>query len=231
MSLEVQINNDIKQAMLSKDKPVLESLRAIKSAILLLKTGKEATNGEVAESAEIAMLQKLVKQRREAADIYVQQNRQDLADEELFQASIIERYLPKQLSKEEIEAEVRNIIATVGATSPKDMGKVMGQASKLFAGRADNRVVSEIVKGLLKAQGLLGWSINSSRLPNSLAGVNRPIFGSYGCTFNGESKTIDIFRQIVFAAQEQPPVALGIFYVPCYEKSDSGDLSNPRIAR
>lgn len=149
MSLEVQINNDIKQAMLSKDKPVLESLRAIKSAILLLKTGKEATNGEVAESAEIAMLQKLVKQRREAADIYVQQNRQDLADEELFQASIIERYLPKQLSKEEIEAEVRNIIATVGATSPKDMGKVMGQASKLFAGRADNRVVSEIVKGLL----------------------------------------------------------------------------------
>ena len=106
-------------------------------------------NGEVSEAAQVAMLQKLVKQRREAADIYVQQNRQDLADEELFQASIIERYLPKQLSKEEIEAEVRNIIATVGATSPKDMGKVMGQASKLFAGRADNRVVSEIVKGLL----------------------------------------------------------------------------------
>jgi len=149
MSLEVQINNDIKQAMLSKDKPVLESLRAIKSAILLLKTGKDANGGEVAESAEIAMLQKLVKQRREAADIYVQQNRQDLADEELFQASIIERYLPKQLSKEEIENEVRNIISEVGATSPKDMGKVMGQASKRFAGKADNRMVSEIVKTLL----------------------------------------------------------------------------------
>ncbi len=151
MSLEVRINNDIKQAMLSKDKPVLESLRAIKSAILLLKTGKDAPNGEVSESAEIAMLQKLVKQRREAADIFVQQGRQDLADEERFQASIIERYLPQQFSKEEVEAELRNIIAEVGATSPKDMGKVMGQASKRFAGRADNRMVSEMVKILLNS--------------------------------------------------------------------------------
>lgn len=149
MSLEVQINNDIKQAMLNKDKAVLESLRAIKSAILLLKTGKDAANGEVSEAAEIAMLQKLVKQRKEAADIFVQQNRQDLADDELFQASIIERYLPKQLSREEVEAEVKNIIDEVGATSPKDMGRVMGQASKHFAGKADNRVVSEIVKALL----------------------------------------------------------------------------------
>lgn len=149
MSLEVQINNDIKQAMLNKDKAVLESLRAIKSAILLLKTGKDAANGEVSEAAEIAMLQKLVKQRKEAADIFVQQNRQDLADDELFQASIIERYLPKQLSREEVEAEVKKIIDEVGATSPKDMGRVMGQASKHFAGKADNRVVSEIVKALL----------------------------------------------------------------------------------
>ena len=149
MSLEIQINNDIKQAMLAKQKDVLESLRAIKSAILLLKTGKDATGGEVSEAAEIAMLQKLVKQRKEAADIYVQQNRQDLADEELFQASIIERYLPKQMSREEVEAEVKAIIAEVGAVSPKDMGKVMGQASKRFAGRADNRMVSEIVKQLL----------------------------------------------------------------------------------
>ena len=149
MSLEVQINNDIKQAMLNKDKAVLESLRAIKSAILLLKTGKDAANGEVSEAAEIAMLQKLVKQRKEAADIFVQQNRHDLADDELFQASIIERYLPKQLSREEVEAEVKKIIDEVGATSPKDMGRVMGQASKHFAGKADNRVVSEIVKALL----------------------------------------------------------------------------------
>ena len=149
MSLEVQINNDIKQAMLNKDKAVLESLRAIKSAILLLKTGKDAVNGEVSEAAEIAMLQKLVKQRKEAAEIFVQQNRKDLADDELFQAGIIERYLPKQLSREEIEADVKAIIAEVGAFSPKDMGKVMGQASKHFAGKADNRVVSEIVKSLL----------------------------------------------------------------------------------
>lgn len=149
MSLEVQINNDIKQAMLNKQKDVLESLRAIKSAILLLKTGKDAVNGEVSDAAGIAMLQKLVKQRKEAADIYVQQNRQDLADEEMFQASVIERYLPKQMSREEIESEVKAIIAEVGATSPKDMGKVMGQASKRFAGKADNRIVSEIVKSLL----------------------------------------------------------------------------------
>ncbi|MBR3958751.1 MAG: GatB/YqeY domain-containing protein [Bacteroidales bacterium] len=149
MELENKINADIKQAMLNKEKDVLESLRAIKSAILLLKTGKDAVNGEVSDAAGIAMLQKLVKQRKEAADIYVQQNRQDLADEEMFQASVIERYLPKQMSREEIESEVKAIIAEVGATSPKDMGKVMGQASKRFAGKADNRIVSEIVKSLL----------------------------------------------------------------------------------
>ena len=130
MNLETQINNDIKQAMLNKEKDVLESLRAIKSAILLLKTGKDAVNGEVSESASIAMLQKLVKQRREAADIYVQQNRQDLADEELFQASIIERYLPKQMSREEIEEALKAIISEVGASSPKDMGKVMAYSRR-----------------------------------------------------------------------------------------------------
>lgn len=149
MSLENQINQDIKQAMLAKQKDVLESLRAIKSALLLLKTSKDAVDGEVPESVEIATLQKLVKQRRETAQIYVQQNRQDLADEELFQASIIERYLPKQLSQEEVETQVRQIIADLGASSPKDMGKVMGVASKHFAGQADNKVVSEIVKSIL----------------------------------------------------------------------------------
>lgn len=149
MNLEQQINNDIKQAMLNKQKDVLESLRAIKSAILLLKTSKDAIDGQVPESVEIATLQKLVKQRRETAQIYIEQQRQDLADAELFQASIIERYLPKQLSHEEIESALKEIIAQVGATSPRDMGKVMGTASKQFAGKADNKVVSEIVKNLL----------------------------------------------------------------------------------
>lgn len=143
--LEEKINADIKQAMLNKEKDVLESLRAIKAAILLLKTGK----GEVNEAAELATLQKLVKQRKESAEIFNQQNRSDLAEAELFQASIIERYLPKQMSKDEIEAAVKAIIGEVGASSAKDMGRVMGIASKKFAGTADNKVVAEIVKGLL----------------------------------------------------------------------------------
>lgn len=149
MSLEIQINNDIKQAMLAKKKDELEALRAIKSAILLLKTSKDAVDGQVPESVEISTLQKLVKQRRETADIYIQQSRQDLADVELFQASIIERYLPKQMSLEELETALKAIMSEVGATSPRDMGKVMGVASKRFAGQADNKVVSEIVKNLL----------------------------------------------------------------------------------
>jgi len=143
--LEERINADIKQAMLNKEKDVLESLRAIKAAILLLKTGK----GEVNESAELATLQKLVKQRKEAADIFNQQNRSDLAEAELFQASIIERYLPKQLSEEEIESAVKAIISELRASTAKDMGRVMGAASKKFAGTADNKVVAEIVKKLL----------------------------------------------------------------------------------
>lgn len=149
MSLEQQINNDIKQAMLNKEKDVLESLRAIKSALLLLKTSKEAVDGVVPESVEISTLQKLVKQRKEAAEIYTQQNRQDLADAELFQANIIEKYLPKQMTREEIENAVKEIVAEEGATSMKEMGKVMGAASKRFAGQADNKVVSEIVKQVL----------------------------------------------------------------------------------
>lgn len=149
MSLEIQINNDIKQAMLAKKKDELEALRAIKSAILLLKTSKDAVDGQVPESVEISTLQKLVKQRRETADIYIQQSRQDLADVELFQASIIERYLPKQMNREELETALKAIMSEVGATSPRDMGKVMGVASKRFAGQADNKVVSEIVKNLL----------------------------------------------------------------------------------
>lgn len=149
MSLETQINGDIKTAMLQKDKPALEALRAIKSAILLEKTSKNAIDGELSETAEITLLQKLVKQRKEAAEIYKGQNRADLYEAEMFQAGVIEKYLPKQLSREEIEAELKNIIAQVGATTAKDMGKVMGVATKHFAGRADNKIVSEIVKSLL----------------------------------------------------------------------------------
>lgn len=151
MSLENQINTDIKQAMLAKKKEELEALRAIKSAVLLLKTSPEvnANNGEVSESMEIALLQKLVKQRREAADIYVQQGRSDLAEVEQGQAEVISRYLPKQMDRSEVEAVIRSIIEEVGAASPKDMGKVMGAATKRLAGKADNKMVSEIVKSLL----------------------------------------------------------------------------------
>lgn len=147
MSLEEKINADIKTAMLNKDRGTLESLRAIKSAILLEKTSK--TGGELDEAAETAMLQRLIKQRREAADIYKQQNRDDLYAAEMEQAAVIERYMPEQMSAEEVENALRAIIAQTGATSMKDMGKVMGMATKQFAGKADNKTVSEMVKKML----------------------------------------------------------------------------------
>ena len=149
MSLETKIAIDLKTAMLNKDRETLEALRAIKSAILLEKTSKTATDGELTEATEISMLQRLIKQRKEAAEIYKSQNRQDLYDAEMFQVSVIEKYLPAQLSAEEVEKALKDIIAQVGATSPRDMGKVMGVASKQFAGKADNKTVSEIVKRLL----------------------------------------------------------------------------------
>jgi uncharacterized protein len=148
MSLEEKINADIKQAMLAKEKEKLEALRAVKSAVLLLKTDKNFT-GEVAEKDEIATLQRLVKQRKEAAIMYKEQNREDLYDVEMFQVGVIEKYLPQQMSEEEIRKALQNIIAEVGATSAKDMGKVMGNAQKTFAGKADNKIVSQIVKELL----------------------------------------------------------------------------------
>jgi len=148
MSLEKQINDDIKSAMLSKDSAKLEALRAIKAALLLEKT-KEGTTGEIPETVELSLLRKLVKQRKESAEIYSSQNRPDLAEPELFQAGIIEKYLPKALSEEEVTDKIRSIIAETGATSVKDMGKVMGAATKAFAGQADNKLVSEIVKKLL----------------------------------------------------------------------------------
>ncbi len=147
MSLEEKINADIKTAMLSKDRATLESLRAIKSAILLEKTSK--AGGELNEAAETAMLQRLIKQRREAADIYQSQNRDDLRDAELQQVAVIERYLPEQLPAEEVEKALRQIIEQTGATGMKDMGRVMGMATKQFAGKADNKTVSEMVKKML----------------------------------------------------------------------------------
>lgn len=148
MSLEEKINADIKTAMLAKEKEKLEALRAIKSAVLLAKTDKGAT-GDIAADVELKMLQKMVKQRKEAAEIYVQQNRQDMADVELFQASVIEVYLPVQMSEAEIKAVVAKIIADAGATSAKDMGKVMGLASKELSGKADGKLIAQIVKEML----------------------------------------------------------------------------------
>lgn len=145
MALEEKINADIKAAMLARDQKKLEALRAIKSAVLLLKTSPEGLN----DDTEMKALQKMVKQRRETADIYKTQNRSELAETELYQAGVIEAYLPKQMSEDEIRAELSKIISSVGASSPADMGKVMGVATKQLAGKADGRVISTIVKAML----------------------------------------------------------------------------------
>jgi len=148
MSLFDKINEEIKNAMLSKEKEKLEALRAIKAAFLLAKTEKGATETLSADQ-ELKIIQKLVKQRKESAEIYKSQNRQDLADKELFEASVIEQYLPKQLSQEELETELKKIIEKVGAKSAADMGKVMGVATKELAGKSDGKTISEMVKKLL----------------------------------------------------------------------------------
>ena len=145
MTLEEQINADIKSAMLAKEAAKLEALRAIKSAILLLKTSPEGLNSE----SEMKALTKMVKQRKETAEVYISQSRNDLAEVELSQAAIIENYLPKQLSEEELKAEISKIISNLGATALADLGKVMGVATKQFAGKADGKVISTIVKDLL----------------------------------------------------------------------------------
>ncbi|NOY48940.1 MAG: GatB/YqeY domain-containing protein [Chlorobi bacterium] len=149
MSLEIKINDDLKQAMREKDTQKLAALRAIKSALLLEKTGADTAGAEIPESVEIKLLQKQVKQRRDAAAIYRDGGRPELAEEEEFQASIIEKYLPEQMSMEEVEAIVKKIVADTGASSMKDMGKVMGSAAKQLAGKADNKTISSIAKGLL----------------------------------------------------------------------------------
>lgn len=148
MSLEAKINEDIKQAMLAKNKDLLEAVRAVKSALLLAKSEKGG-EGDITEEAEIKILQKLVKQRRETAEIYTSQNRKDLADIEIFQADVIQNYLPEQMSEEELTAIIKGIITEVGATSVKDMGIVMGVAAKVLAGKADNKMISEKVKMIL----------------------------------------------------------------------------------
>lgn len=145
--LEDIIQQDIKAAMLAKDSVALASVRAIKAAILLAKT---AENGKPVDDAEIVkIIQKLVKQRKESAEIYSQQNRPELADNELAEVAVMERYLPKQLSEAEIEEAMKGIIAQVGATSMADMGKVMGTATKALAGQADGKVISALVRKLL----------------------------------------------------------------------------------
>ncbi|MCT1524431.1 MULTISPECIES: GatB/YqeY domain-containing protein [Sphingobacterium] len=148
MSLETQINQDIKAAMIAKDNAKLRGLRAIKAAILLAKTEKGGAD-EMTEETEIKVLQKLVKQRKESAEIYQQQNREDLYQIEVEEQEVIESYLPKQLDRAAIEEVIKGIIAETGAASIKDMGKVMGLANQKLAGQADGRTISEVVKSLL----------------------------------------------------------------------------------
>lgn len=142
------VSADIKKAMLARDTVRLESLRGIKKEFLEAKTAK-GSDGTLPDDRAIQILSKMVKQRRESAEIYTQQNRPELAEAELAQAAVIEEYMPKQLSPEELDAALREIIARVGATSPKEMGKVMGVASKELAGKAEGRAISAAVKVLL----------------------------------------------------------------------------------
>lgn len=148
MDLFERVSEDIKNAMKAKDKVALETLRNVKKVFLEAKTAPGA-NDTLADADALKLLQKLVKQGKDSAAIYVQQGRQDLADAELAQVAVLEKYLPKQMSAEELEAELKKIIAEVGATTAKDMGKVMSVASKALAGKAEGRAISEAVKRLL----------------------------------------------------------------------------------
>lgn len=148
MNLMEKITEDLKSAMKNKEKEKLEAIRAVKTALLLARTESGADDNMSSED-EIKLLQKLVKQRRESAAEYSKQNREDLASKEINEAEVIAAYLPAQMSIEEVEAGVKNVIAEVGASGMKDMGKVMAAASKQFAGRADGKSISEAVKKLL----------------------------------------------------------------------------------
>lgn len=148
MNLYSQIEADIKAAMLAKDRVALQALRGIKKEFIEAKTAPGA-NGELTDETALKILAKMVKQRRESAAIYTEQNRPDLAEAELAEVAVIEKYLPKALSEAELADELTKIIASVGATSPADMGKVMGAATKALAGRADGRAISAMVRQLL----------------------------------------------------------------------------------
>ena len=148
MDLFEKVSEDIKKAMLARDKVRLEALRGAKKEFLEAKTAKGA-NGELPDDKALKIIVKMVKQRKESAQIYTDNNRPELAENELAEAAVLEEYLPKQLSAEELEAEVRKIIEETGASSPKEMGKVLGVASKRLAGIAEGRAISETVKRLL----------------------------------------------------------------------------------
>jgi uncharacterized protein len=151
MSLEEKVMTDLKTAMFAKDEKSLRSLRAIKAAIINLKTS-EGFTGEIKKEDEIKMLQKLVKQRKESLEIYEKQNRSDLAEKEKEEISVIEKFLPKQMSHEELKEIVASIIKETGATSQADMGKVMGMANKQLAGKADGKAIALVVKEILAAK-------------------------------------------------------------------------------
>jgi uncharacterized protein YqeY len=148
MNLEQKIMAELKTAMLARDEKTTRSLRAIKAAIILAKTA-EGAGGELKEEEEIKMLQKMVKQRKESLEIYQQQNRKDLAQKEQEEIEVIEKFLPQQISVEELKAELLKIIQQLGASSPADMGKVMGAATKQLGGKADGKAISAVVKELL----------------------------------------------------------------------------------
>ena len=151
MPLKAQIEKDIKQAMLSKDQDTLRALRSIKSQILLAETEKGAS-GDLSEEAEMKLLTKAAKQRRESMELFEKQNREDLASKERSELEVIERYLPKLLSEDELRTEIERIIQAEGASGMQDMGRVMGQASQQLAGRADGKTISTVVKQLLTQQ-------------------------------------------------------------------------------
>lgn len=148
MSLKATIESEIKQAMLNKDKDRLRALRAIKSQILLAETEKGG-GGDLSEEVEIKLLTKAAKQRRDSIQVFEEQGRDDLAATEKSELEVIEGYLPKQLSEEEVESEVKKVIEEVGASGPQDMGKVMGMATRKLAGKADGKVISTLAKKLL----------------------------------------------------------------------------------
>lgn len=148
MEMFDKISNDIKEAMKAKDKVALATLRNIKKVLLEAKTAPGAGD-TVSDETALKIIQKLVKQGRESAELYLSQGRSDLAEEELAQVAVMEKYLPAQMSEEEIEAAVKSIIAELGVTTPQEMGKVMGVATKQLAGKADGRAISGIVKRIL----------------------------------------------------------------------------------